>query len=181
MIKYIDSIVYALSLYISKPDDVIRYEEAYSELRDSLRKKHSIFQEYDLDRMPNNLDFNLKYQFALIFPKEFNIPTWCVSDVELPTIHRCEGQKTFSSLRVKLYEPIGSTFTDMLLGERGEDKDYPVIFQRFNNQGEVIRQMRIVIDSLVTLSFSDCRYSQSGSNYTEITLDFNVSNLTIDW
>ena len=184
VIKTLDSVFTALSLEIST-NDIVKYEESYSKLRESIQQE--IWAE---DEKKNNeirigrgglpLDFEPKRnnRFVLIFPEFTNIPAWSVTMVRLPKIEMVtNGARRFSDLYVELLDLVGPSNSRIIYENLMEPRDYQMFFQQVDPVGNIVQLYTIDVACLKSFEISD--FSSNNDDISNIKLDFCINNIVV--
>jgi len=195
VIKMLDSVVGALSLNISNPDDVLKFEETYTVLRETMRDELTEDESRLIERsnalaVPFEFEPARRNRFLLEFPDNFNLPAWVVSEVELPSMsittirhgyqdnHLMVRPIGWSNLRVKFYELIGPSVSRNLMENIENRRNFNIQFSVLDPTGEVAQRWTIDVNSVHSIDFSN--YSQSDDGMCEITVSFNVNFMTLN-
>lgn len=168
MINLIDSVVSALSLHITNPDDIVKYEEAYDKIRQSiLYKKKENIQEFEPMR---------QNRYLLLFPENLNIRPWQIKRVSLPSLKRdFWGRKKWGNMSIELFSVIGLTSTYDLI----RHKKFDAVFQTLDPTGVICQELIIKIDLIHKMDITDFHYESD--ELAGLYIQFKIKDVIVNY
>lgn len=170
MIKLIDSIVGALSLHISNPADIIKYEEAYDELRKSLELKDGITgAPFEYEPCRHN-------KYLITLPDNFNIRSWQICGVVLPVMsYNFWKIKQWSNLKLRIIEVVDASTKHELVNINRTQNNYSIVFNALDPTGYAVQQVVINVYKITKIDLGFFDYQSSG--FSEI----KVKNVIVNY
>lgn len=172
MIKLIDSLINALSLHISNRNDIIQYLDAYESMRETL----FTFQSQNI----NDFEPLRRHRYLIRLPEQFEIPTWQVQNIYLPTLsYNWLRIKKWSPLIIDIMNIIGRNNASNFIQQHERMKDYEINIQGLDPTGMVVHEIIVKIKRIIMVDLGS--YASGNDNIQISRIVFKVKDLIINY
>lgn len=189
VIEMLDSVVGALSLNITNPKDVIKFEETYSVLRQTMREalkadeKRLVERRNYIGGVPVDYEPTRRNRFLLTFPEAFNLPPWLVSTVELPIMSRNtfgnNERINWSNLVVTYYNLIAPSTARIIFDTLENQRNFNIHFSLLDPTGETCQELTIDVNHVSSIDLGN--FSQNNDGMHEITVCFAINHMICNY